>query len=221
MKLVLSLILLFNFSFAQETTQKEIDYKESVTTIETIIQNDVGAEQTCLDEYILREQQLKKWMLWAPPLGVVATPVVTITTAASAALITNIVGVQGWAQLGWFIGGGMIGFGAGVLGTLGVTTVSAVKFMNNRNMLKLVVESHQDAEDFPYKKLNKYFTKYKKAWPNDGVELETFKLAIRNYDETGALCDGSLRATDINDKLKYRIARKWDIFNQIHADFGN
>jgi hypothetical protein len=221
MKLVLSLILLLNFSFAQETTQKEIDYKESVTTIETIIQNDVGAEQTCLDEYILREQQLKKWMLWAPPLGVVATPVVTITTAASAALITNIVGVQGWAQLGWFIGGGMIGFGAGVLGTLGVTTVSAVKFMNNRNMLKLVVESHQDAEDFPYKKLNKYFAKYKKAWPNDGVELETFKLAIRNYDETSALCDGSLRATDINDKLKYRIARKWDIFNQIHADFGN
>lgn len=225
MKILLSILLSFNFAFAanltsSEVEQKAIEYENSKERVETIIQNEVGENQTCLDEYILREQHLKRWLLWTPPLAVAGVPAATIAAGYTFYGVSVLLGATGWDTLGWLIAGGFLGFSGAVIGTLGVTTVSAVKFVNNRNMLMLIVESHQDDEVFPYKRLNKYFAKYKKAWPNDGVDKDTFKMAIRDYDESGALCDGTLRNTDMNYKLKYRIARKWDIFNQIHNDFG-
>lgn len=224
MKLLFTLSMMIQFSFAgvlssKEIKQKSVDYNESRNYVETIIDESIGKENTCLDEYILREQQLKKWLIWAPPLGIIGTPVAAFGAGAVTGVIVNAAGVTGWNGLGWVLGGALLGFTVGTVATLGITTVSAVKFYNNRELLKLIVESHQD--DMQYtKKLHKFLKKYNKSWPSDEMDIDTFKGAISRYDSDGSLCDGSMRNTDLNYKLKHRIARKWDLLNQIHLDYG-
>lgn len=225
MKNILVIILFISSVFANDISlknAKDINYNESKNYVETVIQEQIGRDQTCLDEYILREQHIGKWLLWTPPLAIVGVPTSTVIGAYGALNLSALLGASGWDVLGWTIVGGVFTFGAGVITSLGITSTSAVKFYNNRQMLKLVVDSHQTSPDYPYNTLNKFYHKYRKAWPGDNmVTKDIFKEAIENYDQSGKLCNGEMRGTDLNYKLKYRIVRKWDLFNRIHADYGD
>jgi hypothetical protein len=222
MKKLLVGILLFsllmnNFTFASERWEE--NYVEVKDEVLRVVEQEIGYNNTCLDEYIQREGHLKRWLLWAPPLGVIGTPPATLAGAFAS---NYIAGAFGWDALGAAILGGFFTYSAGIITTVGVTSVNAVKFYNNRQILNLVVDSYQTNEAYPYKALKKFHRKYRKAWPSDeAVDLATFQSAVKYYDEKGMLCDGSLRGTDMNHKLKYRIVRKLDLFNQIHIDYGN
>ncbi len=219
MKFILTFILGTSLVFAGSKKPETKEYAQTKENVLSIVGEEIGKDNTCLDEFIQREGHLKRWLIWTPPLGIVATPVTTAVGAGTAGAITYMAGVTGWAELGWVIGGAMLGLGVGTIGTLGITSVSGVKFYNNRQMIHLVVESHQK-DDYDFKKLKYFYQKYKAIWPEDKISMLEFKSIVNHLDETAVLCNGELRGTDMNYKLKYRIARKWDLLNYIHDSYG-
>ena len=207
---------------SSKTYRRDTSYIKSRKEVLRIIENEIGDENTCLDEYLLREKHLRRWLIWTPPLGILLTPPLTVAGFYAGGYTGILLGAKGWNALGGFLLGEVITFGAGVLTTLGVTTVSAVKFYKNRQLFRLIVDSHQIEKEYPYKTLKKFHKLYRRKYSgDDSVDLETFKQAIRDFDTEGSLCDGTMRSTYMGVKLKKRLARKKDLFAHIHRLYGH
>lgn len=191
---------------------------ESAQTIQDIIDEEIGRDNTCLDEYVAREAQLTKWLVWTPPLAVAGVPVSALGGFAAGAGIANLVGAGGWAALGYGIGGGLIGFGASVLSFVSIEAVSGVRFYKNRKFIHLITESN--ANDLEGYNVNKYLRKYQSAFPKDEVDIELFTQALRDLDNSGRLCDGSMLGNVNPQKLKYMLAGKWELFNALHSEYA-
>lgn len=195
MKLALSLLLSLNFCFA-------------ALSIENKRFELIDEQTTCVDEYLKREEQLKRWLIFAPPATVVGGPVVFATSAAAVGFAGKAFGAGGWGLLGGMIGTGMILGGATVITGVVSEFVTASKFVNNRLILKSIIESRdENSELINTKKLLKKINKKLSI----GMTPDVFSSEIRYLDESNKLCDGSLTKTSKTKKLKHLVASKKDL----------
>lgn len=220
MKVLLCLFIAIHFStvFAN-TANYELQLEESARVVETQIESEIGNSNTCIDEYLEREGQLRKWLIWTPPAAVLGVPVSTYLGLAAGAGVVYVFNIGGWNGLGYLIGGGLIGFGGSAIGFVGIESWAAISFAKNRAMIHAIVESNEDNQN--RKRLKKFFRSYQKKYPNDTIDIIEFAKAISTLDASGRLCDGSLRDQRSEVKLSKKLARKKDLFKAIHLEYGH
>ena len=219
-KLLLSLILLISFSFNAFAEYKiegiEIDYDLT----QSLITSHIGKDQTCLDEYLTREQQLKKFLIWAPPVALVGVPASFAAAGFIAGAISGALGLSGWNAIGYTVGAA---FGAGIISagtfvTLEVT--KGIQFANMRKMTNLINASHNSL--YESKALYKLYKKYNRKFPEDAMSVKDLAATVVMLDETGLLCDGEVREKEDPDpvKLKHKLARRKDLIKYIHYNLN-
>lgn len=215
--LVLTCLLSFQTAFAKTDvamTMNAADLelhepleKVKVNEIKGLVK-DLGAEATCLDEYLQRRKQLL--------IKFAVTPVVLGASAAAAAVVGGYTGVgiaaatgqgsHGWTALGYFIGGAMVGTASTVLVVTADTTASGLNYYDNDLMMKALGEYYLDREG---EKMNKLYSKVTKKM-DDKPSYDEFVDKLVSMDQSGELCDGSLvkqPMVKLGFKLKYKLAR--------------
>jgi hypothetical protein len=214
--MIAMLVLISVSSFAKNSNDKT-----TVKMIKDVITSDISPSDTCLDEYIQRRRQLILRTALGPLSGAAEIVGGTVAGLAAGAAIGSAVVNDGWAQIGYMLGGGVIMFGSTAILYVTQQTVNFVKVMNNNRMIKAVAEARLNGGKF----LNKYLKKYNKKFPEDNLSLEEFKDIISFADQDGVLCDGSLVKDSIfrkglskkQKKLKHKLVLKKELFNYIHA----
>lgn len=199
-KLALILSLLSNLGF-------------SSINIESLNIESISKAETCIDEYIQRDNQLKKWLLWSPPLVVAFTPVAFVGGIAVGSAVSSLAGVNGRAQLGAAIGGGMILSGITAISGVTVEVVTAVRFNRNRTMLRAIVESHNN--NLNGKNLNRLTRKFNRKY-NKAMTVTVMANKIKELDSSGELCDGRLKSKIKSSKLKHLLAKRKDLFRYLN-----
>ena len=182
------------------------------------------SDSTCMDEYLKRRKQLIIKFSTAPVLipaaaygGVAAGAAAGTVTYA---LLYKVFGILsdptgGWKQLGYVIlgaGAGGIGAGAYVLTDLGL---GVHEFVNNQRILKALMEARHNEVGPLTKKLHQNFLKKN---PESPLTVETFQMGLLELDQTGALCDGSLRLKKprfMPNRLAKRLARMKDLYRHM------
>jgi hypothetical protein len=117
---------------------------------------------------------------------------------------------DGWAQLGWVItgimGGGLVGAGSWI----GDTVSDGMRLRSNNIILKALAEEKLGNSTFYREKL--YRLLFKSTADINSEEFIEFNQNFLKLNETGALCDGSLRNRRIfSNRLKNRLARLKDL----------
>lgn len=197
-----------------------ITVKESVIDVEKVellVDQEIGAENTCIDEFVSREKYLKKFLLWAPPLGVLATPVAGYAGGLAAAGISSAAGVGGWSALGWTVGG-VFAAGGAALGTFVFLEVSkGIEFSNNRYMIRLVSAAHLG--DMENDKIQNFIKRYRNKYEQDTHLSDTeIVQELADLDESQALCDGTV--TGNTGKFKKMLSRRRHALRYIHDTLG-
>ncbi len=214
-----SLIALLLFSFLG-SAQADLPVPGALVDLDQIegaIQDEVGDDQTCVDEFIAREKYLKKFLLIAPPIGLVGVPVAGYAGGLTAAALSGAAGVSGWSALGWTILGAF-GAGGGVLGALTFLEVSkGIEFSNNRYMIRLVSAAH--LRDMSNKKIKNFLRRYRSKYQQDaGLSDEDIVEELIMLDESGALCDGTV--TGKTNKFRKMLSRRRHALRYIHNTLG-
>ncbi|MCT4640790.1 MAG: hypothetical protein N4A33_00735 [Bacteriovoracaceae bacterium] len=176
--------------------------------------NSIDKQQTCLDEYIEREQQLKKWLIWTPPLAVIGTPIAGVSAMVATSGLTTILNIQGWAALGWVIGGGMVATGAAAITAVTTEISNKIKFINNRRLIRAIVEAYNN--NLNGKNLYKLTKKFNKRYKSK-IKISQLIKVLTNLDKSQKLCDGSLKSKLRSYRLKHLLANKKDLFRYINS----
>lgn len=216
--LLLILTLCFNLSlFAQETANTQSETLDQQTLID-YVDAEIGKENTCLDDYLQREKQLKKFLIWAPPVAVVGAPAGFMVGGFTAAAVTGLANLEGWSALGYTLMGAF-GTGIAVAGTfITLETIKGIEFVRMRTMTNLVVASHNNL--FNSKALLRLEKKYNRRYPDDQMNVEDLAATVVTLDETGLLCDGEVRGRINPVKLKHKLARRKDVIRYIHNNIN-
>jgi hypothetical protein len=212
----LILLSLFSFnSFANTTLNNDMDIlsedesfevpRMKVKDVKEIL-SQMDPDKTCIDEYLKRRKQLILKLSISPVTIVGGTYASFFAGAIGGLGVAYVVGATGWDPLGYVILGGF----AGVVGT-GVTTVTdtgltVFQLIDVDMILKALAEQRSQR---PGAKSDKLFSKYLKGNENP-LTKELFFEKLKELDESGELCDGSLvkrPRIGTGRRLKYKIAR--------------
>lgn len=211
--LVISLILTA-FSAVAEYQFDDINIDE--VQIQKVVASQVGSDQTCLDEYLVRQNELKKFLIWAPPMALVAVPAATLVGGYTSLFIASAF-TSGWDQLGYMILGGMAS-GAGVLGTFIFKEVSkGVEFANSKRMVKIITAAHN--QDFENKTFVRFFERYNEKYSANPKTKEELADAVIELDESGKLCDGEVRGYLNPKNAKYALAKRRHLMKYLFYHF--
>lgn len=215
----LSILLLIVCSLSSFANTQEKFNELPYSEIDTILTQDIGTETTCLDEYLVREKHLRKFLIWAPPATVVAVPAAFMAAGYTTAAVSSAVGVTGWAGLGYTIAGASLA-GVGVLGTfIGLETAKAIEFSNNRYMINLISAVH--SRDFGNKTIRNFLKKYRKSYPNDiNITDEDILHYIEDMDYNGNLCNGEIRGRVNTKKPHKQLVRRRHLLRYVHSQLG-
>ena len=144
MKTIISMLFAIQVVHAAPKKLHEVKegLEESTKVIEQVLDQDIGKDNTCLDEYLNREKELRNWLIWTPPLAIAATPAAAVAGGFIGGGFAKALAIGGWDALGYAIGGGMIGFGAGIVAFVSIEVVSGVRFYYNRQLIHLITESN-------------------------------------------------------------------------------
>mgnify|MGYP001160107677 FL=1 len=221
MKTIISMLFAIQVVHAAPKKLHEVKegLEESTKVIEQVLDQEIGKDNTCLDEYLNREKELRNWLIWTPPLAIAATPAAAVAGGFIGGGFAKALAIGGWDALGYAIGGGMIGFGAGIIAFVSIEVVSGVRFYYNRQLIHLITESN--ANHLKGENLNEFLAEYKDTYPTDQIDGELFSKAIIDLDSSGRLCDGSLLGNENPTELKYMLAGEAEIFSTIHKEYTN
>lgn len=205
MRLLLTLSMIFTMSFAHaEFKFQDVDYNEE--QVQEIVETQIGTDFTCVDDYIDRQIKLKKFLIWAPPVTVVAAPAAFMVGGYTAAFISSTLFTSGWAAIGYTVLGA-VGSGVGVLGTfIGMEFSKGIEFANNRKMIEIITASHEN--NYENKKLIKLHNIYNKKYSAKPMSIEQIAQAVVDLDESGKLCNGEVRGYINPKKAKYSLAKR-------------
>jgi hypothetical protein len=209
----LLLIFLVSFhSLAQETVSDEVEvfvHNESIDENSIKIQDvkklvqDIGTDNTCLDEYLKRRKNLIIWVSASPLTVVAGTYGAAIAMGYAGAGVAALIGAD--ALGGVVLGIGFGGLGA-AFGTVSDAASSAFKLAEIDRLTKALAEQHlgMDGENS-----NKIYAKYLK---NNETPLEqsVFFEKLIELDKNGKLCDGSMLKKPrfgTGAALRYKLAR--------------
>lgn len=209
--LVLSLVFTFTSFAGVRFSGKKINQDDLLT----IIDEGIGRDNTCLDEYLTREKQLKKFLIWTPPIAAVGLPVAVYSGGATAAGLALATANTGWGAIA-FVALGAYGAGIAVIGVfIGLETAKAIEFANTRRIVNLITASQNDILD--HRVIKKFIKRYNKKY---GVLLTAKEVASRviELDESGRLCDGEVTNKLGNKRLRKRLAKRRHILRFIHSN---
>jgi hypothetical protein len=211
-KIILFLSLCFTAtSFASiQLKTLQIDQEMVIDTIK----NQIGEQNTCLDEYLLREKQLKKFLIWAPPLTIVGVPVVAYTGGLVAAGVASAAGVSGWGAMGYAIVGVVVPATGVAVSFLTLETIKAVQFANTRKMTKIIIASQEGLLDS--KVIRRLTKRYNTKYPNDNLSSSELAEIVVSLDNRGDLCNGEIRNKSGASKLRQLLARRSHLMKYIH-----
>lgn len=214
MKMILSTLLITIFitpAFAKTSIQAvQIPYD----TVQQVIENSIGVHNTCMDDYLKRDKQLSKFLIWAPPSAVLAVPASFFIGGFTAAALTA--GRSGWDALGWVIFGA---FGAATITTATFATLQiskGIEFIRVRKMNYLINAAHN--QHYNSKTLKKFVKRYNKKYPKDGLSIEQIAAMIVELDQKEMLCNNEVRKRKRVRKLKHRLAYRKHVMKYIHKN---
>lgn len=204
-------------AFTVQASVSILDNAINLDQAHNLISQEIGADQTCVDEFLEREKYLKKFLIWAPPIATVATPVAAYAGGFAAAGLSTAAGVGGWNVLGWTIAG-VFGAGGATLGTFVFLEVTkGIEFSNNRYMIRLVSAAH--IGDMQNKKIRNFIKRYRSKFANDAhLSDEDIVQEIVDLDKSQALCDGTV--TGNTKKFKKKLSRRRHALRYIHDTLG-
>ena len=220
-KKLLLLVLIFSVGNAYS-----IGKNNKIQQARELIQDgEVPASDTCLDEYLQAQKQLK-YMLG---LGTFAKGAGTSASGAVAAGV--------WAGTGALAGGTGVATAAGIAGTAAVVgatagaivavpavvaygTYSMTKLIQTNYIIKTIVDAHRGRG----KSLNKFTKRFlrRNKDARGYMTKEAMRAMILDLDSSGALCDGSIKKQRKIKKLRtpkarHQLALKRDIYRYINS----
>jgi hypothetical protein len=201
-----------------ESESKSLSYsiKEIKAYTKTLPQ-----DQTCLDDYLLRRKRLLVQTIASPAIvaGGAFTGAATglVVGSLTYSLLYKLLGVLsdptgGWQQLGYMIGGGVLGGAGSGVYALTSSVLSTYRLIDSQRVLKAMMEAHQNEIGVSTQFL---FQKFKKHYSDSQSNIEDFSAFLLENDKNGTLCDGSknrLKKRLFKKSLKYKISRSKDIF---------
>lgn len=208
--LICSIFLISSIAFADSS--KNLSHF-SETEIISLVDQEVGLNNTCLDEYLTRQQQLKKFLIWAPPATVVGAPVGFVVSGFSTAMLLAAVNVTKWSALGYTILAA-VGTGVGIVGSFTYLEISGgIEYYLNNQMIHIITAAHNDFDNNKY--LVKMYRKYNKKFSRKPLTMNELKQRIVELDESGLLCDGTVRGYINPKNLKYSLAKRKHLLKYI------
>jgi hypothetical protein len=202
------LSLLFTFNALAQQEEIELIVSDEKLTMKEVkeIASSIPPENSCIDEYLKRRKQLITQLVLKPLSGAAAISSGIIGGFWVGATLGKLDSrYDGWAQLGWAIGGGMLGTVASTSYVIVDTTLESIQLAQIQTITKSLAEIHSNHHLISTKKL------YLKLYKTDNVdenELESFSLKLKDLDASGKLCDGSLMPSKRFDWQKRRLKNK-------------
>jgi thiamine pyrophosphate-dependent acetolactate synthase large subunit-like protein len=213
MKLVMSLMLILSLNaFSQERTTA-INEDHALNVLGQVL----APSETCMDEYLTRSKQLKRFLIWAPPVSVVGAAGMAYGGGALGVALTSAT-ADGFAALANALGGAFLGGGSVLITFAAFETVKAIQYARNKNTIELIANSY--ANNLDNKRIVKFVKKYNRKYPMDKLNAGTLATFIRDFDGRGLLCDNTIRMNSKTKKLKHKLARRKDIISYLHSVIG-
>lgn len=209
MKKLLALFVILSASSAMAQSLPSVKIKEIRAHLKT-----VNPDTTCMDEYLKRRSQLIGKLALSPVLIVGGTVASTYVGGVTATAITSAAGSDGWAQLGYAIGGAGLGLVAGAGVTIADTTSAALILNNSTTIVKALAEQYTNQEG---EKSEELYRKYVKRAKSE-ISKEEFFNKLLAADANGSLCNGSMVKQPkirLGSKLKYKVAKLKDVVREL------
>lgn len=208
-KFIILIASLASLTSLADSPAPKIKIKEIKQYVKTI-----NPDSTCMDEYIIRRKQLIIKLSLAPVRVAAGTVASAYTGAMMAAGVANSTGVDGWAGLGYVVGGGMLGGAIGATATAVDATVTGITLKNNVLITKAVYEQQTNREGLYTDRLYKKYLKKSKV----DLPKEDFLQKLIAADAEGKLCDGTMvkqPRIKLGSRLKYKVAKLKDLIKFI------
>ena len=199
-----SLLFVSHPAFSLEHAVKEHAPKE-IITLESEALN-----ETCLDEYALRNKYLKKFIIWAPPTVVVSLPIASYAYLfAMYGLLTiapfEILSIAGY---GLYVVGFPVIAGAAI--TLEVR--NTVEYFTNRSVVQVLDALRLN--DVKSKHVTRFIKKFRKKHPESELTNQEVFSEILSLDKAGSLCNGELTGSN-SDKIRKLLAKNKHLFKYL------
>lgn len=225
--------LLTNLSWAQtaapqidedseilEESEPEIP-RYKIKEIKTYVKT-LDPQNTCMDQYLKRRRNVII-QLSLTPLIVPATFATGAVGGVFAGSFTYTVLYRwfgifssangGWDQLGYMIGGGVVGAAGATVYALANGGLRVAELIDHNRLLKSLMELHHN-EIGP---VTEYlYGRFMKQNPESALSLSAFADTMMKLDQEGRLCDGSVKkkqARFFRNSLKNKLTRSRDIFH--------
>jgi hypothetical protein len=206
MKVLLMKKIILKFSFVISiifSSHPLLSFEKRVTMDkkETFQLESEVLNQTCLDEYALRNEYLRRFIIFAPPTLILSLPILS-----KAYLLAMI----GWAVLPIeYLNTAIISAIAlptAIIGTvIAFETKHTIEYFGNRFIIKVVDALR--VGDYQNHFIKVLLNKFRKKYPQSNLtNMEIFNEVLR-LDKNGDLCNGHL-TNSRSVKLKKHLAKK-------------
>jgi hypothetical protein len=189
---------------AEVIISREIEEGSSIKISEVKqLADSLGAENTCLDEYLKRRRNLIIRLAASPATVVAGTYAAAIGLGFAGVGVATVVGAD---ELAGVVLGLFVGFTGGGVATLTDTGLVIAQLVEMDRLTKALAEQHLGA---PGKNSSKIYAQYLKK-NQAPLEQEVFFKKLLELDDSGKLCDGSLvkkPALGSGRALRFKVAR--------------
>ncbi len=174
-------------------------------TASSIITSEMPKEldETCLDEYAIRNAYLKKFIIWAPPTVIVSLPI------GSFAYLLGVYGLLTIApyEILFVTGFGLWYLGTPIIAGLAITyeIKYTVEYFGNRSIVRVLDALRTNK--FENKHVKKLLKKFRKKHPTSSLSNSEVFSEILSLDKKGSLCNGDLTGSN-SDKIRKLLAKK-------------
>ena len=203
--IILSTILLFA-SNPVLGFEKNFFFSSKKIEITADIQKDF--DETCLDEYALRNSFLRKFIIWAPPTMILSLPIISQA---------YLIAILGWMILPFkYLDIAIITAaltGPAIIGTaIYFEAKHTIEYFGNRRIVKVL-----DAlrlEDYNNAAVVNFINKFRVKYPESDLTNKQIFSKVLNLDQLGSFCNGDLTETSSN-KLRKRLAKSRHVYRYL------
>ena len=203
--MIITLSCLFSLLFSQNIQAMNID-----TAASTVVAAPEELDQTCLDEYAIRNKFLKKFVLWAPPTLIVSLPVGSFAYFMSLYALMLIAPYEALFYTGF--GLYYVATPAIVATAVALEVKYSIEYFRNRSVVHVIDALRMS--DFGHKKVRKFLKKFRKKYPTSDLSNEEIFSELLSLDQTGQLCNGDLTNSN-SDKIQKLLAKNKHIYRYL------
>jgi len=204
---IICFVIIFSDRSALAMAKKEtFDSNSPMLTIKVPFELD----DTCIDEYSLRNKYLKKFITWAPPTVIVSLPVGSfIYLFGVYSLLTiapyEILFVAGYGL--WYLGVPLIA-GAAITFEIKYT----IEYFGNRSVVRVIDALRMG--NFKDKHAQRFLKKFRNKHPDSTLTNEQIFTEMLLLDQKGSLCNGELTGSS-SDKIGKLLAKNKHLYKYL------